>query len=150
MSTYMYRKSLLSQLAAPTSSAAVPDASSPTARFGVEQGAAKTQTQTLQSAEKLARSTMEEKNRRFTANLELKRAKLAESNRQFMTNLSKDRQMIDAWADSNQWATAIGVGNLGVTGLGFYAQSLQDAETRKMQEEYNTTITSILKKLSER
>lgn len=61
--------------------------------------------------------------------------KTEEENRQFMQKLALDRAYLDTWADANKWATVIGIGNLGITGLGMKANLVETAKQQNMLQQ---------------
>jgi hypothetical protein len=68
-----------------------------------------------------------ESSREFTS-------KIAENRRELSQKHQLDRDYLDAWSDANKWATAISIGNLGLTGLNMEANLKDIAKQDALQK----------------
>lgn len=99
MADYRYHKALLHELAKPGT------AGTPAGLDDVTLQHVATQGRKESAAQKLA------------SDVDYMETARTERGRQFNTRLAADRKMLDTWADQNRWATAIALGNLGISAL---------------------------------
>jgi hypothetical protein len=87
----------------------------------------------------LGKSALTERGRQFEARLDESgrqfEARTAEADREFADRLALDRAYLGSWSNANQWATAVSIGNLGVTGLGMKANLQEVAKQERLQRE---------------
>jgi hypothetical protein len=124
-SDYLLKKNILQEIAKAAATGGNPDISTPVVEQGVAQGQANTQA------------------RAFSGRMEAEKNKMAEQNRQFNEKLAMTRDYLDTWKKNNQWATAIGAGNVLTAAGSAYVQSEKQNAREEEQKKNTATLAGI-------
>ena len=139
---YPWRKLQLSELARPSSMAAIPNWNKTASGFAADRGTAQVQEHQAANLERERTDTLSEKSRQFNLNLGEKdrqfNLNLGEKDRQLEGKLADHRRYMDDWEKQNKWATAIGEMNLAAQGVSAWDQTKKlDAQQANQQRLYD-------------